>query len=187
MIPYTVERRSDTGVNNVTLGVWLFLASEVMLFGGLFSAVALLRAVATAWPDPRADLSVGVGAVHTVVLLSATACAWRARARRRPATWLIAGTALAAIFLAAKAGEYMTELSGGLRPADSTFLATYFTLTGCHAVHVAGGLLANLWVAAGLRRVPATLSTGRLWALSMYWTFVDVVWVLVFATFYFGV
>ncbi len=42
-IPYTVERRADTGVTNVTLGIWLFLASEVMLFGALFSAYALLR------------------------------------------------------------------------------------------------------------------------------------------------
>ena len=45
MIPYTIERRADTGVTNVTLGIWLFLASEVMLFGALFSAYALLRVV----------------------------------------------------------------------------------------------------------------------------------------------
>ena len=50
MIPYTVERRVDTGVTNVTMGVWLFLASEVMLFGALFSAYALLRVSAAAWP-----------------------------------------------------------------------------------------------------------------------------------------
>jgi cytochrome c oxidase subunit 3 len=67
MIPYTVERRVDTGVTNVTLGVWLFLASEVMLFGALFSAYALLRVSAVAWPHGRDVLSVDAGFINTAV------------------------------------------------------------------------------------------------------------------------
>ena len=50
MIPYTVDRRADTGVSNVRMGIWLFLASEVMLFGALFSAYALLRVSSSNWP-----------------------------------------------------------------------------------------------------------------------------------------
>ena len=49
-IPYIVEERADTGLNNVKLGIWLFLASEVMLFGALFSSYVLLRLMAVEWP-----------------------------------------------------------------------------------------------------------------------------------------
>jgi heme/copper-type cytochrome/quinol oxidase subunit 3 len=187
MIPYTVERRPDTGVTNVALGLWLFLASEVMLFGALFSAVALLRAVDARWSDPGAQFNLAIGLFHTAVLVCGTACVWRARTQPRRAVWLFASTLLALVFLATKTAEYLAEFSAGLRPADNTFLAMYFTLTGCHALHVVGGLVANLWVMAGLRRAPVALSSGRIWAMSMYWTFVDVVWLLVFATFYLGV
>ena len=69
MIPYTVERRADTGVTNVTMGIWLFLASEVMLFGALFSAYALLRVSAPAWPvGPRRARACRMGATNTLVL-----------------------------------------------------------------------------------------------------------------------
>ena len=81
MIPYTIERRADTGVNNVTLGIWLFLASEVMLFGALFSAYALLRVSAPIWPRGREVLSLRFGAANTVVLLDHDGPdRWRARA-----------------------------------------------------------------------------------------------------------
>jgi cytochrome c oxidase subunit 3 len=82
MIPYTIDRRSDTGVNNVTLGIWLFIASEVMLFGALFSSYAA--------PDLGADLAarlrvlgVWFGAANTVVLSIMTALILRARASIR--------------------------------------------------------------------------------------------------------
>ena len=52
-IPYTVEVRPDTGLTNPKLGIWLFLASEVMLFGALFSSYILLRTGAAEWPPPR--------------------------------------------------------------------------------------------------------------------------------------
>ena len=79
MIPYTIERRADTGVTNVTLGIWLFLASEVMLFGALFSSYALLRASAAAWPSGRDVLSLPLGGANTVVLIAHDGAIWRAR------------------------------------------------------------------------------------------------------------
>ena len=148
MIPYTIERRPDTGVTNVTMGVWLFLASEVMLFGALFSAYTLLRVSAPQWPHGSELLDRTIGAANTVILLAAAAAVWRARASRRPALLMVA-TILAVLFLSLKSIEYHAELARGLRPAVSTFLATYYTLTGFHAAHVAGGIIANLWIIAG--------------------------------------
>src|SRR5882724_6546338 len=80
-IPYTVQNRPDTGIYNAKLGIWLFLASEVMLFGGLFSAYVLLRAGALPGEWPHGWLDVRLGTVNTLLLaLSAitTLLAWAA-------------------------------------------------------------------------------------------------------------
>ena len=71
-IPYIVEERPDTGLTNVKLGIWLFLASEVMLFGGLFSSYILLRVNATEWPFGADILSVPIGTFNTIVLISSS-------------------------------------------------------------------------------------------------------------------
>src|SRR5262245_65302922 len=69
-IPYTVEARPDTGLHNGKLGIWLFLASEVMLFGALFSTYILLRVGSVEWP--HGELSVLLGTVNTVILISSS-------------------------------------------------------------------------------------------------------------------
>src|SRR5207249_9027158 len=69
-IPYTVEARPDTGLHNGKFGVWLFLASEVMLFGALFSSYILLRVGAPEWPHGL--LSVALGTVNTIILISSS-------------------------------------------------------------------------------------------------------------------
>src|SRR3954469_2430275 len=71
-IPYTVRPRPDTGLTNPKLGIWLFLASEVMLFGSLFSAYALLRSGAPTWPRQSDVLSVPLAALNTVVLIASS-------------------------------------------------------------------------------------------------------------------
>jgi heme/copper-type cytochrome/quinol oxidase subunit 3 len=186
MIPYTVERRVDTGVTNVTMGVWLFLASEVMLFGALFSAYALLRVSAVTWPHGRDVLSVAAGLINTVLLLASTLLVWRGRAGdfRSAARRLVESSLLAVLFVAVKGHEYRDELARGLVPATNTFLAMYFTLTGLHALHVIGGTIANLWAVWGSRRVGQAVTAGRIHALSLYWAFVDAVWLVILALVY---
>jgi hypothetical protein len=71
-IPYTTEVRPDTGLTNPKLGIWLFLASEVMLFGSLFSSYVLLRTGAASWPDQSAVLSVPLATLNTVILISSS-------------------------------------------------------------------------------------------------------------------
>ena len=186
MIPYTIERRADTGVNNVTLGVWLFIASEVMLFGALFSAYALLRVSAVDWPSGRDVLMLSLGAANTVVLLHVTAFAWRARTAEPLAArrWLIVSSVFALAFLVLKCLEYVSEIARGLAPATNTFLAMYFTLTGLHAVHVIAGLIANVWAFAGALRISQEQLAGRARAIALYWVFVDIVWFIIFGLMY---
>jgi heme/copper-type cytochrome/quinol oxidase subunit 3 len=186
MIPYTTERRADTGVTNVTLGIWLFLASEVMLFGALFSAYALLRVSATDWPAPRTILSTADAVWLTAILLSLTSSIWSAATQSTKSQHfrVIIATMFALGFVAMKCTQYYGHVSQGLLPSTSMFLALYFTLTGFHTLHVLAGAVANLWVANGIWKVDETLSAGRLRALAMYWTFVDIVWVVILGLFY---
>ena len=187
IVPYTTERRADTGVTNVTLGMWLFIASEIMLFGALFSAYALLRSAATDWPSGWNLLSLQLGVTNTAVLLTLTLCVWLARrkttigATRR---FLLLATFLALVFLAFKSLEYSFEFHTGRLPRVNTFLAMYFTLTLLHAAHVVAGVVANLWVVAGAQRAGDALTAGRVRALSVYWAFVDVVWLISFVVRY---
>jgi cytochrome c oxidase subunit 3 len=186
MIPYTTERRGDTGATNVTLGIWLFLASEVMLFGSLFSAYALIRASADTWPSGREVLQPSLALVNTFVLLGCTASIWRARSRDplQAMASLAASTFLAFAFLVVKGAEYRVDITEGLIPSASAFLACYFTLTGLHALHVLAGGLANAWVIAGTRRVMPALTAGRVRAVSLYWMFVDGIWLIILLLFY---
>ena len=186
MIPYTTERRGDTGATNITLGIWLFLASEIMLFGSLFSAYALIRASADTWPVGRVLLQPSLAFVNTFVLIGCTASIWRARSRDPLEAMgaLAASTFMAFAFLVVKGAEYRFDISAGLVPSASTFLALYFTLTGLHALHVLVGGLVNAWVIASARRVRPALTAARVRAVSLYWVFVDVIWFVILVLFY---
>jgi len=186
VIPYTTEPRADTGVSNVTMGIWLFLASEVMLFGALFSSYALLRVAAVDWPSGRDVLSLTFGLLNTMTLVLTTLFVLRARSSGHAKLRQNLGISIlfAAVFLVSKSLEWRQELSLGLLPSTSTFLATYFTLTGLHAAHVVAGVFANVWVATGLARVSAAMTAGRTRALALYWVFVDLIWLIILVLLY---
>src|SRR6202171_2495419 len=144
-IPYTVEERPDTGLANGKLGIWLFLASEVMLFGALFSTYILLRTGAEEWP--HAELSVSLGTINTIILISSSVTMVMAWASLKMNNWgrhrlyLLLTFVLAAIFLVNKYFEYSEHFAKGEGPWHSTFFAIYFTLTGLHGLHILGGMV----------------------------------------------
>ena len=183
-IPYTVERRPDTGVNNVQLGMWLFIASEVMLFGGLFSAYFMLRAGAPApWVPLRDHLVAAFFSTFNLVV--ATAAVGVAVYLRRYRLNLGIASLAALTFCVRKFIDYQELLAAGHGPASSTQMATYFLLTGVHLLHVVGGLVAIVWAVVRTGAVPEPLpAANRLRALALYWGFVDVIWVIIFALLY---
>ncbi|HEY2431787.1 MAG TPA: cytochrome c oxidase subunit 3 [Vicinamibacterales bacterium] len=184
-IPYTVERRPDTGVNNVQLGMWLFIASEVMLFGGLFSAYFTLRAGAPSpWLPLRDHLAGAIAA--TIPLLAGTALtATTVRRLDRYRLSLALAVILALSFCAWKALEYQELFRAGHSPASSTLMATFFLLTGVHVLHVLGGIAATVWIVLRGGAVPDRGPTiNRLRALTRYWTFVDIVWLVLLVLLY---
>ena len=192
-IPYTTEIRPDTGLTNPKLGIWLFLASEIMLFGSLFSSYALLRSGAQSWPDQSAVLSVPLATLNTVILISSSitmVLAWASlkignlgRYRAYMGLTLLCGAG----FMAVKAFEYADKLSHGLVPATNNFLGLYFTMTGLHALHVVAGMVVNAYLLGpGVRMWQAQPErfTNRVEVAGIYWHFVDVVWIFLFPVLY---
>jgi cytochrome c oxidase subunit III len=192
-IPYTASVRPDTGVTNQQLGMWLFLASEVMLFGSLFSSYALLRSGAMSWPDQSSIVNVRLASINTLILIASSVAILRAVSALRGGKVtlfrrLLATTAVLGIaFLAIKAFEYRGELAEGLRPSTNNFLGLYFVMTFLHAMHVAGGVLVNLFlcgpgIAMTTRDAPRFI--GRVEAAAIYWNFIDIIWILMFVVLY---
>ena len=192
-IPYTVEIREDTGLNNAKFGIWLFLASEVMLFGGLFSAYIFLRMGAVDWPVGASLLSVPIATFNTLVLITSSVTmvlSWTALVEKDFARYkLYMGLTilLAAVFLLVKGFEYSDKFAHHHYPADSTFLAIYFTLTGLHAVHIIGGMIVNgyFWgPGAKMWETDPARFTNRIEVAGLYWHFVDLVWIFLFPVLY---
>lgn len=190
-IPYTVEERPDTGLTNGKFGVWLFLASEVMLFGALFSTYILLRVGAEEWP--HGELSVPLGAINTIILISSSVTMVMAWASLKMNEWgkhrlyLALTFGLSAMFLVNKYFEYSEHLSKGEGPWHSTFLAIYFTLTGLHGLHIVGGMVVMAYFlgpGARMWKTSPEQFTNRIEITGLYWHFVDLVWIFLFPVLY---
>ncbi len=190
-IPYTVEPRPDSGLANGKLGIWLFLASEVMLFGALFSTYILLRVGATEWP--HGELSIKLGAINTVILICSSVTmvmAWASLKLNNFAKgrlYLLITILLAAVFLVNKYFEYADHLGRGEGPWHSTFLAIYFTLTGLHGLHIIGGIVVMLYLlvpGAGMWKTHQEQYVNRIEYTGLYWHFVDLVWIFLFPVLY---
>ena len=190
-IPYTVEERPDTGLTNGKLGIWLFLASEVMLFGALFSTYIILRNGAPEWP--HGELNIMLGAINTVILITSSVTmvmAWatlKLKDFAKHRLYLIATFLLAGVFLVNKYFEYKDHFEKGETPAHSTFTAIYFTLTGLHGLHIIGGMVVMLYLlgpGAKLWKKNPDQFTNRIEYTGLYWHFVDLVWIFLFPILY---
>ena len=190
-IPYTVTERPDTGLTNGKLGIWLFLASEVMLFGALFSTYIILRNGAPEWP--HGELNVMLGAINTVILITSSVTmvmAWatlKLKDFAKHRLYLIATFLLAGVFLVNKYFEYKDHFDKGETPAHSTFTAIYFTLTGLHGLHIIGGMVVMLYLlgpGTKLWKKNPDQFTNRIEYTGLYWHFVDLVWIFLFPILY---
>ena len=192
-IPYTVEARPDTGLTNGKLGIWLFLASEVMLFGALFASYVMLRVGAEHWPPGSTYLNIPLATLNTVILISSSVTmvlAWASLARNdfKKFRVFMAITILCGFgFLIVKYFEYSAKFHHELYPSTNTFLAIYFTLTGLHMLHVIGGMAVNsyLWgPGSALWKTDPVHFTNRVENSGLFWHFVDLVWIFLFPILY---
>jgi cytochrome c oxidase subunit III len=186
------DHHKPGGISSSLLGMVLFIASEVMFFGGLFGAYFTIRSAAPQWPPPDTPHpSALYAAVLTAILVSSSVTmqfgvwAIRKNNQRRLILWLAVSLLLGATFLAMQALEYANLIEEGMTLSSGVFGSTFYTLTGFHGAHVAGGAAFILIV---LLRARSGQFTARyhdtVEMASYYWHFVDVVWIGLFSTIY---
>jgi cytochrome c oxidase subunit 3 len=186
------EHHKPGGISSSLLGMVLFIASEVMFFGGLFGAYFTIRSAAPQWPPPDTPhLSAAYAAVLTAILVTSSVTmqlgvwAIRKNEQRRLLLFLAVSLVLGLIFLCLQAYEYANLIEEGMTLSSGVFGSTFYTLTGFHGAHVAGGAAFILIV---LLRARSGQFTARyhdtVEMASYYWHFVDVVWLGLFSTIY---
>ena len=195
MITHSVSAHPVTGINNGKFGIWLFLASEVMLFGALFSAYVLIRVGAPYWPHGREEgLNIWIGMFNTFVLIGSSVTAilaWysaklKELARSRMFLWITILCAAAFLFVKLTF-EYREKFEAGHFPSTNNFYAVYFLITGLHGLHVLGGILVMLYLVGPGAKLYATNPSKyeqRLECTGLYWHFVDLVWIFLFPVLY---
>ena len=182
------------GISNPVLGMLLFITSEVMFFGGLFAAYFNLRANAAQWPPEEFHDTLKilpfVGPATILLILSSVTCqlaVWGIRRDDRTAfiRAMAVTVVLGIVFLTMQLIDYSLLGSEGLTLASGQYGTTYYTLTGFHGAHVFGGVI---MLSVVLYRGMAGQFSGKHYdaveAASLYWHFVDVVWILLFSLLY---
>jgi cytochrome c oxidase subunit 3 len=195
--PVDDKPEPDTG----KLGMWVFLASEVLFFGGLFVAYLYGRShLPAGWAEGSRHTDVLLGTVNTAVLLTssavvalAVACEEDSRQRRWTARLLSLTAALGVVFLLLKGLEWHDEWREHLVPGPGfalrvagaqQFFALYFLMTGLHGVHMICGIAALGVLARGRWRERPWAGARQLEVAALYWHFVDVVWIILYPLLY---
>jgi cytochrome c oxidase subunit 3 len=183
------------------MGMYIFLASEVMFFGSLFAVYFYLYGSHLVWPPPppstNNEFYVGwypIPLINTIILLSSgVTCHFAADAiaqdnRRRFFILQIATIVLGFLFELGQLYEFINAFQRGLNLTANTFASAFFTMTGFHGAHVLGGLILLILI---LYRASRGQFSSRhhvgVAAVTLYWHFVDVVWIFLFGILYLGV
>jgi cytochrome c oxidase subunit 3 len=170
----------------LAVGAIVWLASELMFFGGLFAAYFTLRSMSSEWPPSDIELEWVASFLNTLVLIASSGTmilgvrALERGDRVALQRWTVLTLALGALFVAEQMREFLT-LDFGV--STNAYGSIYWLLTGFHAAHVTAGLVL-LAIAVALARSAGPLErhAGAVDAVSYYWHFVDVVWIAVFTT-----
>ncbi|MFL5750895.1 MAG: heme-copper oxidase subunit III [Chloroflexota bacterium] len=187
------------GISNPILGMLLFICSEVMFFSGLFAAYFAVRAAAPVWPPiVQGDAALTeafklhaepwfAAGLTIILILSSFTCQFAVWAiRRDDRTGFVRNIAvtltLGIVFLIGQAYDYATL---GFGISDGPFGTTFYTLTGFHGAHVFGGaIMLSVVLYRGLAGQFSSRHHDAVEATSLYWHFVDVVWIALFSTLY---
>ena len=182
---------SSTGLSNNKLGMWLFLGSECLLFGGLISTYMLYRGRHSQnlgpdqlWDIPFTSSSSFVLLMSSLTMVLAVSASKRGDDRNTK-LWLSITALLGSLFVAGQVYEFTTFYREGLGYTTSLFSSSFFTLTGFHGVHVSVGIIMLL-------SLVGMITKGRIHGdkaevvelIGLYWHFVDIVWILIFTLVY---
>ncbi len=175
-----------------TAGMLIFLGTEAMMFATLLAAYIVLRFGSTSWPPPQSPhLPLLLTSINTVVLLSSSIFMHRAgqnistQNRKKLMNHLLITLILGSGFLSLQAFEWIRLIHEGLVPQTGAFASVFFTITGFHGLHVLIGILLLVFLLIqSMRSTETEHHHNAIHVGSMYWHFVDVVWIIVFVSLY---
>jgi cytochrome o ubiquinol oxidase subunit III len=175
----------------VAYGFWIFLLSDIVMFSALFAAYAVLARATAGGPSGAGLFNQVSAAIETACLLASSySCGLMSMAvgsRRRFGIYLGAAVtfALGATFLALEVREFGDMIAHGAGPQRSAFLSSFFTLVGCHGLHVTAGLI---WLAVMMAQVAIKgirpIVERRLLCFALFWHALDIIWVALFTVVY---
>jgi cytochrome o ubiquinol oxidase subunit 3 len=173
------------------IGFWIYLMSDALIFASLFAVYGVLSRNYAGGPGPKQLFDLSLVAVNTGLLLASSITfgvamlAMAAGRTGRTMLWLAITGLLGAAFLGVELHEFATLVAEGAGPGRSAFLSSFFTLVGTHGTHVAFGLvwLIVLLLQIGKRGLSDD-NRRRVMCLSMFWHFLDIVWIGVFTFVY---
>jgi len=187
------ERGPASTWSMVSFGFWLFLLSDIVIFGSLFATYAVLSGATAGGPSGKDIFELKNVFIETSCLLASSfTCglmliAAERRQLQRFYLWAVVTWVLGAAFIGLEMNEFSDLVARGYGPTHSAFLSAFFTLVGTHGAHVSSGLLWLLVMMAqvgtlGLR----TTVVRRLFCFSLFWHALDLVWIGVFTIVYLG-
>ncbi len=208
--PFLQHHFEDLGQQHEasTLGMWMFLTTEILFFGGFFCAYAVYRLMYYgAFRAGAHHQNWQIGAANTIVLIGSSLtmalAVWAAQTARRRATviFLLLTLLLGSVFIGVKAYEYSQHIHEGLFPGQlftyvdhehpdltrgvELFMVFYFGMTGLHALHMIVGAGLLIWMIFRARRGdfgPEYYAPVEV--MGLYWHFVDIVWIFLFPLLY---
>jgi heme/copper-type cytochrome/quinol oxidase subunit 3 len=185
------EHATTTGLPNTKLAMWLFLASDCLLFGALITAYVLYRGASLTGPYPSDVFDIAYTSVSSFVLLASSLTmvlalnAAQSRDMGRMRLWLLATAMLGLTFVGGQVYEFTSFYREGLSLSTNLFGTTFFVLTGFHGTHVAVGILMLLSLVgmSSADKLPED-PAFPVEMVGLYWHFVDVVWIVIFTVVY---
>ncbi len=184
------EEHHDSGAIT-TLGFWIYLMSDCILFASLFASFAVLRGATAGGPSGREIFSLPYVAVETSCLLVSSFTYGMAMiaANQGQKAWVLRWLGLTLLlglaFVGMEVHEFVKLIGDGAGPDRSGFLSAFFTLVGTHGLHVTSGMVwMGVLIAHVLRRGLTEANRTRLMCLSLFWHFLDIVWIGVFTVVY---
>lgn len=186
----TPDPHQDT-FSKTTLGFWMYLMTDCILFATLFAAYAVLHNSTFGGPSSRDLFKLTTSFTETMILLlSSLSCGLAMLSalhnrKRQIISWLIITFLLGSSFLVIEINEFRNLVLEGYSWRRSAFLSAFFTLVGTHGLHVAIGLLWMAVVSTQLLFCGVTVDTfRRLVTFSLFWHFLDVIWIFIFTFVY---
>jgi heme/copper-type cytochrome/quinol oxidase subunit 3 len=187
--PTVQAHPAEHHLDNRKLGMWIYLASEVMLFSALIGSLLSIKARSPA--TANAVLNVPVTAINTFVLIISSTTVVMALAAaedgqpRKVRNFLLLTLVLGATFLSVQVLEYRHLLGEGFTPSGSLFAGAFYTVTGFHGFHVFIGLCLLLWlIPQAIKGMFTPTEHMRIEIFGLYWHFVDIVWIVLFTVVY---